>query len=66
MDRDRTLVVDDASAPRILTEMLDLDLGSTCAYFVRHDGGNESRGQEKVEVRVMAIITLRLRLRVSG
>ena len=44
--------MDDASAPRILTEMLDMDLGSTCVYFVRHDGGNESRGQEKVEVRV--------------
>lgn len=27
MDRDLTLVVDDASAPRILTEMLDMDLG---------------------------------------
>lgn len=25
------------------------DLGSTCAYFVRHDGGNESRGQRRLK-----------------
>lgn len=66
MDRDLALVVDDVSAPRILTEMLDMDLGSTRVYCFRHDGGNESQGEEKVGVRVMATVTLRVRLRVSG
>ena len=41
MDRDLALVMDDVSAPRILTEMLDMDLGSTRVYCFRHDGGNE-------------------------
>lgn len=41
MDQDLTLAVDDVSAPWILTEMLDMDLGSTRVYFFRHDGENE-------------------------